>query len=1172
MIRKRTLHASLLCGVAAAVLAGAGQASAQQARFDIDPQPLSSALTAFSEQSQTSIIFSPALTSAKTTSGFEGAADVQLALNNLLAGSGLTWRRDGETYVIVRADAAPQSGSAAGDGAEVEALIVTAQKREQQIQDVPIAISAFTMEQLDAQKIEGGFDLLKGVPNVSFSKTNFTSYNFQIRGIGTQAVSATTDPGVAVAMNNTTLIVNRLFEQEYVDIERVEVLRGPQGTLYGRNATGGVINVITAKPRMGDFFGEVKLETGNYNAQRLRAHINIPLGETLAVRLAGAMTKRDGYGVNLAADDPDLANPPQRDFDDRNLWTGRVTLGWEPTESLRVNLMWERFNEDDRRVRSAKQLCARDEGRTAFGGSDWTDDPLRGPQIARLTTQGCLPESLYSESSFDTPNGDAIPFLTVLRETGYTVYTGEIAFNSTGGIGFNPDFRNPDAECLLESFFRPAGAAAWGMSPLDRCVDVFASRTQSADMREIYSIIEPRYTASSDIFELSIDHDLSDALTLSSQTLYLEDELYSTQDVNRFEPSSGVFNESATACATVLYVLAPFGAFPCNAGQFPGTYRVNGEGEFLRYADFTRDGIFCDPQLGCSDTVLMQDVARGYSRQFNQEFRLASSFDGPVNFSLGANYTRFQTEQDYFVFSNLITALTLSPPFNGWNHLCTTQGQLCVYTDPNPLGSINGEGHNYFRSSNPYKLNSAAAFGELYWEVTPTVQLTAGLRLTWDRKVFTPRPSQTLLAFYGEIPAEGADTALPELCENLRCSMTGNARGGRGYPADADIVQEWREPTGRLGVDWQPDLGFTDESLFYAFFTRGYKGGGANPPSIAKPAGMLIERAQGAVISRTFDPEYVNAYEIGSKNTLLRGALTLNGSAFYYDYTDYQVSKIVDRSAANENFDAEIWGLEMEALFAPTRNLRFNLALGYLQTRIADGEQSIDLMDRTQGSELSYTTSNGTTFNDWIVLKPAAHQSSNCVAPAQLVSAVIDGPVGQINAGVLNYLITGFCPGGNLVGFVGFGDSDFTAPLIPGYGAYDARIDAPNGGAGFFADLSGNELPNAPHWTAALGAQYTMTLPGGWDATLRGDFYWQAESYARVYNTEYDRLREWTNTNVSLWFEQPDWGVTAEVYVKNAFDETPITGAFLNADDAALTTNIFTLDPRLIGVSVRKSF
>ena len=157
-------------------------------------------------------------------------------------------------------------------------------------------------------------------------------------------------------------------------------------------------------------------------------------------------------------------------------------------------------------------------------------------------------------------------------------------------------------------------------------------------------------------------------------------------------------------------------------------------------------------------------------------------------------------------------------------------------------------------------------------------------------------------------------------------------------------------------------------------------------------------------------------------------------------------------------------------------------------------------------------------------------------------------------------------------GFYWSVESDCASTMNCSTRTYNNITDAPNKGAGFSKPLGGNELPNAPHWTASIGAQYTMELPGGWDGTLRGDFYWQSQASARVYNTQYDKLRAWTNSNLSLWFEHREWGVMAEVYVKNVFDQEPITGAFLNSDDSGLTTNVFTLDPRLVGVSVRKSF
>ena len=161
---------------------------------------------------------------------------------------------------------------------------------------------------------------------------------------------------------------------------------------------------------------------------------------------------------------------------------------------------------------------------------------------------------------------------------------------------------------------------------------------------------------------------------------------------------------------------------------------------------------------------------------------------------------------------------------------------------------------------------------------------------------------------------------------------------------------------------------------------------------------------------------------------------------------------------------------------------------------------------------------------------------------------------------------------GGVEGYLGFVGGP---PTDPSTGQpYDVdNYPELNGGAGLAADLGGNELPNAPHWTMNLGAQYGMDILDGWRATMRGDVYWQSQSYHRVYNDEpYDKLRGWYNANLSIWIERPDDGLKIELYAKNVFDETPITDAFLNSDDTGLTTNVFTLDPRLIGVSIRKAF
>lgn len=123
---------------------------------------------------------------------------------------------------------------------------------------------------------------------------------------------------------------------------------------------------------------------------------------------------------------------------------------------------------------------------------------------------------------------------------------------------------------------------------------------------------------------------------------------------------------------------------------------------------------------------------------------------------------------------------------------------------------------------------------------------------------------------------------------------------------------------------------------------------------------------------------------------------------------------------------------------------------------------------------------------------------------------------------------------------------------------------------GFNTELKGKQLPNAPSMTMSLGAQYDWSLAGGWGVSLRGDYYRQSHSYARVYNTEADRLKGWENVNLSLAATNKDKGLTIEAYVKNATDETAVTDLYLS--DSALFRNGFFTDPRTYGFSVTKQF
>jgi iron complex outermembrane receptor protein len=1082
MTRLRYLKSVLVGSAGTFMLAPAAFAD----RFDIPGGDLGPALDAYMAQAKIELFIPDAAFNGARTVGVKGNLTADAALSRILAGTGFVTQREGDAIVVVhqaRPAKAASSGNEfvvvaqaarhapAGGETSIETVVVTAQKKKEDIQQVPIAITALSQKELTERQIAGGPDLVKEVPNLTFSKTNFSGYNLEIRGIGTQAISVTTDPAVAVAFNGIPFIRNHFFEQEFFDLDNLEVLRGPQGTLYGRNATAGVVNIISALPT-DTYEAMLSADVGNYDSRRYEGMLNLPIvGDALDIRIAGEWTKRDGYTENTTLGTP---------VDGRDLWSGRLTISWKPISDVQTYLVWEHFGEDDDRLRSGKQLCKTTPNPTNVGGVN-PGAPGQYTSPVDYLSQGCEDTSLYSPDAFEVPNGYTLAYDVPLAAAGVPV---------SGG-------------------------------------DPYAETTQSTNLRQIQSAINPTYRAKNDTLEWNTNWQIDSGLTFTSQTGYNNDFLWSTEDYDRFDSAPGAFAYSPGDYAEVRGILLPDpeagkNGVPANSGEF------------------------CDPQLGCSDRLVLEDLSDERAWQASQEFRLASNFTGPLNFSVGGNYLHYETVENYYVFVNTLTlfsALSAGLPWTPGvsdDHQCMPGGYKttnpnnlgsvlsCRYIDPNPISSLDNEGHNYFLSQNPYVLNSYAGFGEAYYDVAEDLKLTAGARWTDDQKHFV------------DIPSELLDS-------------------GYGYPETGVVNQEWDEWTGRFVADWTPSLDFTDNTLIYASAAHGYKAGGANPPGAYFPT-VLQGGAPGVVTNPihplTFKPEFIEAFELGTKNTLLDNSLTLNGDIFYYNYTGYQISEIVDRTAINNNFNAHIEGAELEAKWEPLPGLKFSLAQGFESTALAGGSQSIDLMDRTAGNP------------NWIVVKPYITTASNCILPTYVVAASIESgnpsPFYNICSrayGAQTDPVTGLPyapppPGG----YGGSVPADY-----PGFNP----VTAPNNGEGFDKQLGGNQLPNAPHFTTSLTAEYSMPVSADWVATLHGDFYWQSQQWARVFEDAIDKIHGYSNVNVSLILNSSNgWDVMA--YVKNVFNVTAITGTFLNSDDTGLTTNVFLTDPRLFGIRVTK--
>lgn len=723
---------------------------------------------------------------------------------------------------------------AADQYAGLEEVVVTAEKRTSTVQDTAIAVSAFSARDLEVRQIATTSDLQFSVPNMLFSKGNFSGSNIAIRGVGNSAVGDSADAGVGVHINDVYLNAPRIFEAEFYDMERIEVLRGPQGTLYGRNTTAGVFNLITAKPDQ-EFAAKFNIDVGDYNSRKFNGMINLPVNDEIATRLAIYGLKRDGYTENEFTGN---------DIDDRDLWSARWTTRYDFSDRTSATFMMQYFEEDDSRSRVSKQLCTKDpRGALGLGcspDSKGFSTPNDQATIGTALTDLVTAQAIYQENVF---GGTTLP-----------KFSDNVGLDSGALLTFQNSIRGilkpgllaagvPDAaiEAQFDSF------VANGFSGLAQ--DSFANSANPNDLRTVVADFDPEYYTDELISTLQFSHEF-DNHSLTAITSYHEVEYDGRTDYDWAVPSVNL--------------------------NTPVTYTAEDVAITTNFAQ----GV---------------DRSSGESEQFSQQFRLSSEYDGQFNFMAGAYYMNFDTETHYNVYSS---GLSSYAAVGGLASLVETL--FGVPATPLPAEQSQYDSHTF------YEVTTWALFGEGYYDLSDETKLTVGLRYSDETKNVQSR------LLYVDLARSVTDPF-------------------------SNQEEDWQEVTGKLGIDHYTDLSFTDETLLYATLARGYKGGGFNPPATVPGA-----------YSETFEPEYINSLELGAKSRLLDNRLQANLSLFYYDYTELQISQIVNQAAINENVDATVSGMEAEFMFAPNENWLFSLNLAYLNTEIGDAT-SIDTANPSQG-------------------------------------------------------------------------------------------------------------------------------------------------------------------------------------------------------------------------------
>ena len=666
-----------------------------------------------------------------------------------------------------------QVADEADNSFDSDVIIVTAQRQSQSLQEVPLAVSAFDATALEAQQIENSSDLQLTLPNVTFTKTNFTSSSFTIRGVGDLCTGTSCDQATAIHLNSAPLIGTRLFETEFFDLERIEVLRGPQGTLFGRNATSGVVNVVTAKPDLSGFSANAELEYGNFDSIKAKGMINVPIGDSIAARVAGFYLDRDGYTENLFDDSQ---------IDGRDMYAIRGSLRFEPGPDTSIDLMAYYFREDDDRLRVQKQLCQRDP----------------------TGVLGCLNNRLDAgKTNFNST------FQGILASREFLgIALGDPVLGATFGLG---------------SLFNPDGTPA---------ADAFASFVEPDDTRVLNTPFTPEYFTDELQLQAHVDHSFG-AINLGVTGTYQETEVDSRQDVHHgvldrsgFTPALGALalfgaNGVPTGVAVPAFVpgsaayFAPFSQALIPSGP-AGELCVSDNDDGNR-------GLFEGNAL-CSDVPRTFDRSTSMNKTWSVEAIITSDLDGPFNFLLGGIYAKNDaTDVDYYVSGFHI------------DYISGVLGSLSSFAAAGAGVPPSYLGPSLFHSNTTdYQLKSFGLFGEVYFDVTDRLKVTGGLRYNDDSKSLAARTTLVnfLVPYGGDDPLASPFAAGFDADSLTDCP----APSASGTPGALDSIPGceglqirdvgFNEITGRFVIDYE----LSPDNLLYASYSRGYKSGGINPP------------------------------------------------------------------------------------------------------------------------------------------------------------------------------------------------------------------------------------------------------------------------------------------------------------------------------------------------------
>jgi len=578
------LFAVSILGIAPLCLAESESGAGPQIEFYIPQQRADVALTQFAEQADLTLIFPYDLTRKVTTNRLVGSYTIAVAVERLLAGTRLKpkFNDQGVLTAIVEATVEPEGdrmnvnqksraglvgflaamfsspvnaqdvGATQEESAVLDEIVVVAQRREQSMQEVPVSMSAFSNEDLARLNIRSLEGVAEQVPSAElYSPRGAGQPVWVIRGIGLIDFNSNNTPTAPIFYDDYYLTSNIMGGIGLFDVERVEVLKGPQGGLYGRNTTGGAILVLSQKPELEQSGGYAKARSGSYGRWGLEGALNAPLSDAFAFRLAGLVDQGGGWQDSLATLEDD-------NWGDRDFW------------SLRGQLLFDAGGDIDALL---KVEAGEDQSETALSSSIATIDPITGGTCPALLQGqrdvncanwynltnvvtgnpeglGILPSEQQSDGSLVM--GDPIPrldndwfganlrinygfdFGVLTSITGYYEYNNHQIFDFDGAPGA---FAHEDGQAEIESWSQEFRLTSNSDGPLSWIVgSVYAEDTideyRTMDLSDNLLLVsstgslgERSFTQKTEAWSVYVQsqYDISDAVNVHATLRYTDE-------------------------------------------------------------------------------------------------------------------------------------------------------------------------------------------------------------------------------------------------------------------------------------------------------------------------------------------------------------------------------------------------------------------------------------------------------------------------------------------------------------------------------------------------------------------------------------------------------------------------------------------------------------------------